>query len=74
MTDLHVEQKTTKDGGSHQVVLIGRAARLAKKKSGADSDDHWYKKPVGIVVLAVTAGILVWLATEFFHWVLLVSK
>ena len=30
----------------------------SQKRGDNHSDEHWYKKPVGIVVLSVTAGLL----------------
>ena len=33
-------------------------AGSSQKSRNDDSNEHWYKKPVGIVVLSVTAGLL----------------
>ena len=34
------------------------------KKSGSDGGPEWYQKPVGIVLLTVAGGILIWLVTS----------
>jgi hypothetical protein len=45
--------------GARRVVHVFGAYLVQSQKSRGDrGDDHWYKKPVGIVVLGVTVGLL----------------
>jgi len=46
--------------GAYRVVHVFGAylVRDSEEDGNDHSDDHWYKKPVGIIVLSVTAGLL----------------
>jgi hypothetical protein len=39
---------------------ISKTIQDSRKKEGdADRDEHWYKKPIGVIVLSATAGLIV---------------
>jgi hypothetical protein len=46
--------------------IEAEATRSSQKGSNDHSDDHWYKKPVGIIFLSVAAGLLLLLIKLFF--------
>ena len=48
----------------------GRSADPPEEGASKAPDEHWYKKPIGMLGLSVFGGILVWLARAAFKYFL----
>lgn len=46
----------------HEIVSSWLAAKEIIKKQTQPAPDHWYKKPIGIIGIAVATAVLVYLA------------
>lgn len=63
-TAIHIETDDEVDTDGNSLSDIGGKGIVIKKSkrnqnSNADTNDKWYKRPLGIVVLSVTGGTIV---------------